>query len=309
MAETVAPQPLTITGEALRGLSREELPHATRPCRCPTRPTSTGASPIWRASTRTRSTPSRNGWTSRRRRCSISIRALRARDGDRARHRDRARRRRASRSRRSRATTSCSGRSSARTTSSRPRTRATLAATGCSCVVPHGRRARAAALRADRELGADGGSLVLAPARRRRGRQSRVTLIEEYVSASSELAALLRTRRSSSSSAQAAKLEYVSIQNLSRETWHFATHRARVDRDAELDWVAGGFGSKQRQDADRERPRRAGAHRAGDRHVLRRRARSTSTTTRSRSTSRPTPRRTSRSGACCATTRARSGAG
>ena len=40
------------------------------------------------------------------------------------------------------------------------------------------------------------------------------------------------------------KLEYVSIQNLSRGTWHFATHRARVDRDAELDWVAGGFGSR-----------------------------------------------------------------
>jgi Fe-S cluster assembly protein SufD len=41
-----------------------------------------------------------------------------------------------------------------------------------------------------------------------------------------------------------AKLEYVSIQNLSRETWHFASHRATVGRDAELDWVAGGFGSK-----------------------------------------------------------------
>ena len=36
----------------------------------------------------------------------------------------------------------------------------------------------------------------------------------------------------------------MSIQNLSRETWHFATHHARVARDAELDWVAGGFGSK-----------------------------------------------------------------
>ena len=34
---------------------------------------------------------------------------------------------------------------------------------------------------------------------------------------------------------QAAKLEYVSLQNLSRETWHFATHHARVEeRDAEL---------------------------------------------------------------------------
>ncbi len=41
-----------------------------------------------------------------------------------------------------------------------------------------------------------------------------------------------------------AKLEYVSLQNLSRETWHFATHHGRVERDAELDWVTGGFGSK-----------------------------------------------------------------
>ena len=41
-----------------------------------------------------------------------------------------------------------------------------------------------------------------------------------------------------------AKLEYVSLQNLSHDTWHFATHRATVGRDAELDWVAGGFGSR-----------------------------------------------------------------
>jgi Fe-S cluster assembly protein SufD len=42
----------------------------------------------------------------------------------------------------------------------------------------------------------------------------------------------------------AGKLEYVSLQNLARETWHFASHHARVGRDAELDWVTGGFGSK-----------------------------------------------------------------
>src|SRR5947208_1344404 len=41
----------------------------------------------------------------------------------------------------------------------------------------------------------------------------------------------------------AARVEYVSVQNLSRSTWHFASHHARVDRDAELDWVTGGFGS------------------------------------------------------------------
>jgi len=72
--------------------------------------------------------------------------------------------------------------------------------------------------------------------------ESRFTLIEEYVSTSPDLVAY-------SNAAveivvrQAAKVEYVSVQNLSRETWHFASHHARVERDAELDWVAGGFGS------------------------------------------------------------------
>jgi Fe-S cluster assembly protein SufD len=41
-----------------------------------------------------------------------------------------------------------------------------------------------------------------------------------------------------------AKIEYVSIQNLSKETWHFGRHRALLQRDSELDWVLGGFGSK-----------------------------------------------------------------
>jgi Fe-S cluster assembly protein SufD len=71
---------------------------------------------------------------------------------------------------------------------------------------------------------------------------SRFTLIEEYTSSAdgpayTNAAVELFVE-------QAAKLEYVSIQNLSRQTWHFATHHARVGRDAELDWVAGGFGSK-----------------------------------------------------------------
>jgi Fe-S cluster assembly protein SufD len=43
---------------------------------------------------------------------------------------------------------------------------------------------------------------------------------------------------------QAAKIEYVSLQNLSRETWHFGRHKAWLERDSELDWVIGGFGSK-----------------------------------------------------------------
>jgi Fe-S cluster assembly protein SufD len=72
---------------------------------------------------------------------------------------------------------------------------------------------------------------------------SRLSFIEEHVSATPDLSGY------SNSVAElfvgdGAKLEYVSIQNLSQETWHFASHRATVGRDAELDWVAGGFGSK-----------------------------------------------------------------
>jgi Fe-S cluster assembly protein SufD len=73
--------------------------------------------------------------------------------------------------------------------------------------------------------------------------ESRFSLIEEYASSSPELAGYTNSVTELYVE-QAAKLEYVSIQNLSRETWHFASHHARVERDAELDWVAGGFGSK-----------------------------------------------------------------
>jgi len=90
--------------------------------------------------------------------------------------------------------------------------------------------------------GTDGGSLffrllVIAEP------ESRFTLIEEYVSASPDLKGYTNAVTELFVE-QAAKLEYVSIQNLSRETWHFASHHARVERDAELDWVAGGFGSR-----------------------------------------------------------------
>jgi Fe-S cluster assembly protein SufD len=72
---------------------------------------------------------------------------------------------------------------------------------------------------------------------------SRFSLIEEYVSSSTDLPSYTNAAVELYVE-QAAKLEYVSIQNLSQETWHFASHHARVARDAELDWVAGGFGSK-----------------------------------------------------------------
>ncbi len=73
--------------------------------------------------------------------------------------------------------------------------------------------------------------------------RSRFALIEEYTSATPDLVAYSNAA-AELFVGQAAKLEYVSIQNLAQTTWHFATHHARVERDGELDWVAGGFGSK-----------------------------------------------------------------
>src|SRR5919204_3023679 len=72
---------------------------------------------------------------------------------------------------------------------------------------------------------------------------ARASLIEEYVSPDATTEAYSNTVTELFVQ-PGAKLEYVSLQNLSNETWHFASHHARVERDAELDWVAGGFGSK-----------------------------------------------------------------
>jgi Fe-S cluster assembly protein SufD len=72
---------------------------------------------------------------------------------------------------------------------------------------------------------------------------ARFSLIEEYASPSPDTAAYSNAVTELFVE-PTAKLEYVSLQNLSQETWHFASHHAHVDRDAELDWVAGGFGSK-----------------------------------------------------------------
>ncbi len=72
---------------------------------------------------------------------------------------------------------------------------------------------------------------------------SRFSVIEEFAGAAGETAGYSNAV-SEIFVGQAAKVEYVSLQNLARETWHFASQRARVGRDAELDWVAGGFGSK-----------------------------------------------------------------
>jgi Fe-S cluster assembly protein SufD len=73
--------------------------------------------------------------------------------------------------------------------------------------------------------------------------ESRFTVIEEYASTGPEVAGYVNAAVEIFVE-QGAKVEYVSVQNVSQETWHFGTHHARVERDAELDWVAGGFGSK-----------------------------------------------------------------
>src|SRR5258705_4047861 len=72
---------------------------------------------------------------------------------------------------------------------------------------------------------------------------ARFTLVEEVTSTSPGLNSYTNTAQEFFLE-QGSKFEFVSIQNLSQETWHFASHHARVGRDAELDWVAGGFGSK-----------------------------------------------------------------
>jgi Fe-S cluster assembly protein SufD len=72
---------------------------------------------------------------------------------------------------------------------------------------------------------------------------ARASLIEEYASPADDTSAYSNAVTELFVE-PSAKLEYVSLQNLSTETWHFASHHARVERDGELDWVAGGFGSK-----------------------------------------------------------------
>ncbi len=75
------------------------------------------------------------------------------------------------------------------------------------------------------------------------GENSRFTLIEEHVSAAEDLDALTSCAVEVHVGA-GAKLELVSVQRLSRQGWHFAHQRARLERDSELDWVCAGLGSK-----------------------------------------------------------------
>ena len=72
---------------------------------------------------------------------------------------------------------------------------------------------------------------------------ARFTLIEDLGSASGDTVAYTNAVVELFVDPQA-KIEYVSLQNLSKETWHFGRHKAWLERDSELDWVIGGFGSK-----------------------------------------------------------------
>ena len=72
--------------------------------------------------------------------------------------------------------------------------------------------------------------------------ESRFTVIEEYTSTSPDLSGYSNAAVEIVVE-QGAKVEYVSLQNLSQGTFHFASQHGKVGRDAELDWVTGGFGS------------------------------------------------------------------
>jgi Fe-S cluster assembly protein SufD len=72
---------------------------------------------------------------------------------------------------------------------------------------------------------------------------ARFTLIEDLSSAAEDVVAYTNAVVELFVDPQA-KIEYVSLQNLSKETWHFGRHKALLERDSELDWVLGGFGSK-----------------------------------------------------------------
>jgi Fe-S cluster assembly protein SufD len=66
---------------------------------------------------------------------------------------------------------------------------------------------------------------------------------EQFLSGSDDLDGVLNLR-TELTVGDAARLRYVCGQNLSDKSWVFGAQRAEVGRDATLDWVALGFGSK-----------------------------------------------------------------
>jgi len=105
-----------------------------------------------------------------------------------------------------------------------------------------------------------------------------------------------------------AKAEVVNVQRLSPKAWLFASCHARVERDAELDWVEGGFGSGRGRSGSRTTSP-TGAPPPGSPARTSPTGRSTSTTTRTSCTLHQTPPPTSPSRARCAIPRRPCGAG
>lgn len=71
---------------------------------------------------------------------------------------------------------------------------------------------------------------------------ARFSVVEELTSATPELSGYVNAV-AEIVVADGAKVEFVSLQNLSSRSWYFASSHGKVGKDAELDWVAGGFGS------------------------------------------------------------------
>ena len=134
---------------------------------------------------------------------------------------------------------------------------------------PRRGRAREAALPPRRER-RPGRIALLARPRRRRAR------LALHARAGAHVGRRTTSRRTStassrSSSATARRPRSSTSSGSRRRSWLFASCHARVERDAELDWVEGGFGSSRGQGLDPERPRRPRRHLARHRRVLRRR--------------------------------------
>jgi len=71
---------------------------------------------------------------------------------------------------------------------------------------------------------------------------SRFTLVQELTSAGDDLESYVNGVVEVVVH-DGAKAEIVNVQRLSQRSWLFASCHARIERDAELDWVEGGFGS------------------------------------------------------------------
>ena len=97
--------------------------------------------------------------------------------------------------------------------------------------------------------------------------ESRFTVIEEYASTGPELSGYVNAAVEIFVG-QGAKVEYVSVQNVSQETWHFGTHHARrTGRGARLGRRR--LRLEAGEDPDPERPRRPRRDLARDRRLLR----------------------------------------